>query len=125
MRQDEARRELVELHAGDLLALPVAERRVLDERALDAVDGVAAGAVGDQVVAVVGEQVVEQVGRGGLAVGAGHEHHVLGLAYVGEKRRIDLLGDDAGQLAALAPERRQCAVSGLADAEGNTEPQVI
>ena len=125
VRQDEPARELVELHARDLQALVAREVRVLDERALDAVDRVAARPVGDQVEAVVGEQIVEEVGRGGLAVGAGHEDDAPGFADMREEIRVDLLGDDAGKLPALALEGGQEGVRRLARSHRQTEAHAL
>ena len=125
VRQDEPARELVELHARDLQALVAREIRVLDERALDAVDRVAARPVGDQVEAVVGEQVVEEVGRGGLAVGAGHEDDAPGLSDVREEVGVDLLGDDAGKLPALALEGGQDGVGRFARSHRQTEARAL
>jgi hypothetical protein len=90
----------------------VLRRRVTaQQRARQAAPEVGAGAVADHPAAVAGQRGGQHRGRGGLAVGAGDQHHPLEPrgAAPGDARGAPL-GEQAGQGAALPaaghPDRR-------------------
>ena len=122
VRQDLAEGELVQLHDGHVLLGTTGHGCVSDERGLDAVCHVAASPVVDHLVLVVGEKIVQQVVGGGLAIGARDAHHGLGTRHVGENLRVDLLGNHARKLAAVAVRCRERGLGCLGGSHGQLVP---
>ena len=122
VRQDLAEGELVQLHDGHVLLGTTGHGCVSDECGLDAVCHIAAGPVVDHLVLVVGEKIVQQVVGGGLAIGARDAHHGLGTRHVGENLRVDLLGNHARKLAAVAVRCRERGLGCLGGSHGQLVP---
>ena len=101
VRQDLAEGELVQLHDGYVLLGTTGHGCVSDECGLDAVCHVAAGSVVDHLVLVVGEKIVQQVS---------------------EDLRVDLLGNHARKLAAVAVRCRERGLGCLGGSHGQLVP---
>ena len=123
--QHGAERKLVELHYRYVELLSTREGGVLDKCALNAVANVAARTVIDHLDTVIAQQVAQQVIRGCLAVRSGDENNARRLVDIGEKRGIDLFGDNTRHLSGITARKLERRSRGPRYGHGEMETRSL